>query len=50
MDNAIIYREIQYKWKKDNFILSDVTYLDANENKNANTGQAKASVYCIGHQ
>lgn len=41
---------MKYKIKNENFCLVSFANLEANENKNANTGQASAIVYVIGPQ
>ena len=41
---------MQYKLKNDTFVIGDFANFDEPENRNAKTGQAKASVYAIGPQ
>ena len=45
-----MYKAITYKLNNVDFILLELANLDANPNKNANTGQARANVYMKGPQ
>ena len=50
IDIVIVYKQITYKLNNVDFILFELANFEANPNKKANTGQAKANVYINGFQ